>query len=389
MTTTLVNKQLSQNDFSVYFSKQTTQGAIDTDPVFTKVHLRTGGMGVLTPTFEQSSAISTTGQPRDNIKTGEDYAAELSTEMNNQHKDFAELGLEGEAVQLQAAGTDLSSTASGFNFAGAMPDFEVGDIIFATGFADAGVNVTYQITAISGQDITTSPSPSAVEAGAAGNTISTNKVTLGTAPTLIALQNRAPDLSQTGDVAYRTFYNGFTNTYGVSVPESGIITSTMNVLFEKIMPGLAEISGQTDASEPNFQPSGTPLTEVWIDGVYNQDCILKNADITVEHGYTGNAVAQCSGKRMAKSSPTVSGSIGFIALTDDTYFWENKVNTNTPIRLAYGIKLDNSQEMVIGVPRAKMTSHTFDGDTAITNSMEYSAETDRTTGKALYIYFNF
>lgn len=392
MATTLINRTVRQSDWSVHIVAQTEQDKIPLNPEFQEVHLRTSGTAISTPTYEQSNAITSSGQPRDNIKTGSDLAIEIGAEVSDQHKILLAAALESDVVDNSVTASTIAFTATGVTgsvgteFDGLSTD----DFIFASGATDATLNVAYRIIdKVSGGELTLEPAPAALEAQGASITLSSHKMQLGLNPTLYAVQNRVIDESQVGSVAYETMYNGFTNTYSLSVPESGIVTATMAMVFEKKEPTLAAIAGQTDATPSIAEPTTTPLNQVWLDGFTTEECFLKTVDLNIEHGYTGNAVAQCEQKRQAKGIPTVGGSLSTVMFSSDTYLWKDKVDTGTPVDLAYGLDLKDGKYMIIHVPRLKPTSWSPDGDSAVANSMDYSVEADRLTGVALYAYTNF
>lgn len=391
MATTLNNRTVRQDDWSAHLVAQATQDTIPTNPAFKAVHLRTSGTALETPTYEQSSAITSTGQPRDNIKTGSDLAFEMATEYNDQHKTLLAAGMESDVTNNSFTATTVAFTATGLTTTGTQfSTISAGDFIFVTGATNTALNRAYLVTAvISSGSITTNPAPAATAASGASITVSSHKMALGKAPTLYTVQNRVIDASQAGGIAYETFYNGFTNTYSLEVPEQGIITSTLAMVFEKKLASLAKIAGQTDAALSTSEPSTTPLIGVWLDDVESTSCFLKNISLSIEHGYTGNSVAQCENKRQAKGIPTVGGSISTVMFSDDTYYWKNLANNGTPVKLAFSIDFKDGKRMVIVIPRLKPTSWAADGDTALSNNMDFSCEADRTTNVALYAFTNF
>lgn len=393
MSTTLTSRTARQDDWSFHLSPQTTQDDIDLNPEFFQVHLRTGGVAINTATYEQSGAITPSGQPRDNIKTGEDYTAEIAAETNAQQAKLFGAALESDTTDLSVTAATISTTATDIVDSGgtAFTNFEAGDFFVATGFADALLNVTYRITAKADNGtVTVSPSPASVEAEGATVTLSSFKASLGKAPCLYVGQNRVTDLSQAADIAYETFINGFMTSYGISIPETGIITSTANMVFEILNPGLLPIAGQTDQALDTSEVATTPLSSVWLDGS-NQDgeCFLKSFDLTIDNGYTGNSVAQCFRKRQGKAIPTVGGSLSTVMFIDDTYKWKRLVDGNIPFSLDVGVDLKDGKVMIISMGRVKATSWSPDGDTAMANSMDFSCEKDRETGVAISIYTNF
>ncbi len=391
MATTLNNRTVRQDDWSAHLVAQATQDTIPTSPVFSEVHLRTSGTALETPTYEQSSAITSTGQPRDNIKTGSDLAFEMATEYNDQHKTLLAAGMESDITDNSFTASTVAFTATGLTASGTeFSALEAGDFVFVSGATNSELDRAYLVTdVVSGGEVTTNPAPAALESAGASITVASHKMALGKAPTLYTVQNRVIDASQAGGIAYETFYNGFTNTYALEVPEQGIITSTLAMVFEKKLASLAKIAGQTDAALSTSEPSTTPLIGVWLDDVESTDCFLKNISLSIEHGYTGNSVAQCENKRQAKGIPTVGGSVSTVMFSDDTYYWKNLANNGTPVKLAFSIDFKDGKKMVIVIPRLKPTSWTADGDTALSNNMDFSCEADRTTNIALYAFTNF
>jgi hypothetical protein len=391
MPTILVNRSVRQSDFKVGLVAQVTQDIIPTSPVFDLVHLRTGGKPTEAVTYEQSNAISSTGQPKVNIRTGSDLALELEAEFSDQHKTLIAAALESSITDNSVTAATISSDANGFLGTGAeFAALAVGDFYFATGFTNPLLNRAYLLTVKNtSADIETSPAPAAIEAAGATVTFSSHKMALGLTPTLYVAQTSVIDESRVGLVAYETFYNGFLNTYGLSVPEQGIVTATAAMVFENKLAGYSAVAGQTFAALATSEPSTTPLVRVWLDGVESTECFLKTVDLNIEHGYEGNAAAQCAQKRQAKGNPTVGGSLSTLMLTGNTYFWKEKVNNGTPINLAFSIDLRDGKQIMIVMPKAKLTSHSDDGDTSVNNAIDYSCEPDVTTGIALFAFTNY
>lgn len=393
MTTTLTNATAQQNSFSVYLTPQTTQGEIDSNPVFDNVHLRTGGLPAITPTFEQSSAITVDYQPRDSIKTGEDLGFEGEAEFNQQSKVLLAAAIHS-AITDNSAGAlaTISTTATDIVDSGvaAFTNIEVGDFIFASGFGDINNDGAYLVTAKADNGtVTVNPSPASVEPEGATVTISSNKAELGNTTCLYTVQTRVRDDSQVGSVAYETMYDGFTNTYSMTIPEQGIITNSIAMVFESLLPGLAEISGQTDNPLQTGQVATTPLIRVWEDGVLNDECFLKTFDLSIDNAYAANSVAQCSKKRQARATPNVSGTINTVTFLENTYEWRARMRTETPVNMALEINLKDGYKMVVVIPKMKFTGHTFEGDTAVSNALPYVAEKDPVTGVALQVFTNY
>lgn len=392
LNTTMTGTTARQDDWSFHICPQVTQDVIPTNPVFNELHLRTSGVGIDSPEYTQSSAITVSGQPRTNIKTGTSYAAEIGAEGNTQQATLLSAALESVTTNLTETASTIAATATGFDDSGnaAFTDYSVGDFFFVTGFVAAANNVAYLITEKTDNGtVVTSPAPAVVEAEGAAVTLTSYKAALSKEPTLFVAQNRVKDLSQAADIAYETFINGFTTSYALTIPESGIITATLNMVFEMKNQGLLPITGQADAPAQTGQVATTPLLSVWLDEEKSTSCFLKSMDLTIDNGYTGNQVAQCESRRQGKAIPTVGGSISTVMFTENTYEWKNKVDTNTPAALAVGIDFKDGKYMIISMPRVKFTSWSPDGDTAMANSMDFSCEPDQVTNKAIQIFANF
>lgn len=392
LNTVMTGTTARQDDWSFHLCPQVTQDVIPTSPVFNELHLRTSGVAIDSPEYTQSSAITVSGQPRTNIKTGTSYAAELAAEGNTQQATLMSAAMESATTNLTETASTIASTATGFDDSAgtAFADYAVGDFLFATGFAAASNNTIYLITEKTDDGtVVTSPVPAVAAAEGIAVTLTSYKAALSKEPTLFVGQNRVKDLSQETDIAYETFINGFSTSYALTIPESGIITATLNMVFEMKNQGLLPIAGQTNAALQTGQVATTPLLSVWLDTVKSTTCFLKNMDLTIDNGYTANLVAQCESRRQGKAIPTVGGSLSTVMFTENTYEWKSKVDTNTPFALAVGIDFKDGKYMIISMPRVKATSWSADGDTAMANSMDFSCEPDQVTGKAIQIFANF
>lgn len=390
MPTTVNDRSLNANDISVFTSLQTTKGAVDANPVFNKAR-RLSGTTKRTIAYTQSGEIKNNQQGKQQIQDTKTYPTELSTEATQQTKDFLLAALHAETVDNTITDIDIAATATGFTVPG--HSFAVGDFIFVDGLAVTDDNRSYYVSAVAGDDITTSPAPSATEVAGNSITVSSIKSSSGTSKYYYTLQERVLDLSAAGDVSYRTYLDSQINSLTFEVPETGICTSTVSFVSEIPVNGSAVIAGQTDAADDasSVVSAINNVAGFWIDGT-ESNCSVKSMTLEVNNNLQEDRSAGCERVGYDGRSFEATGSLVTKAYISDARDWQRKYENGTRFNVAVELYWpEDSRKMIIAIEQGVATEHDMptEANVIASNSMSYAAEESTATGKTISVYANF
>jgi hypothetical protein len=217
------------------------------------------------------------------------------------------------------------------------------------------------------------------------------KTTTGNEPTLIIMQDRAPDDTAVGGMRYRTVYNGFTNTATLSIPETGPLTYESTIQFERKVDGNALIVGQSDAAPTadDALSSVQNIAEFIVNDTF-ATCSVKS--MTLEYN-NNNQVDQAAGctQRLGLGQISLTGSLVARSPKSNPFrfrdFFENGTNV-----LGTGVVLDfgDGKKAVIIMDRIKITEHeqSTEANTVASSSCSFNAEKGQ-YGKTMRIFRNF
>ena len=390
MPTTVNDRSLNANDISVFTSLQTTKGAVDANPVFNKAR-RLSGTTKRNISYTQSGEIKNNQQGKQQIQDTKTYPTELSTEATQQTKDFLLAALHAETVDNTITDIDIAATATGFTVPG--HGFSVGDFIFVDGLAVTDDNRSYYVSAVVGDDITTSPAPSATEAAGNSITVSSIKSTSGTSKYYYTLQERMLDLSAASDVSYRTYLDSQINSLTFEVPETGICTSTVSFVSELPVNGSAAVAGQTDATgdSSGVVSAINNVAGFWIDGA-ESNCSVKSMTLEVNNNLQEDRSAGCERVGYDGRSFEATGSLVTKAYISDAKDWQRKYENGTRFNVAVELYWpEDSRKMIIVIEQGVATEHDMptEANAIASNSMSYAAEENTATGKTISVYANF
>lgn len=393
MPSTVTDRQLVGGDFRVFLSPQTAKGSINASPVFTAFR-RTSGRAKKSLSYAQSSEVTLNFDGARQILESNEISAEIETEATRQTVRLMIDGINGtEAVTTQTAST-ISTTASGLSASSGTPfaNINVGDFIFVTGFANPLNNRTYLVTAkASSTAITTSPAPNTVAAAGPSITVKCNRTINANTPTYYTMQNRMTDNASAGSIDYYTPFDGLINSQSIAVGETGVLTSSVSMMFEKDSASNAIISGQTDAAEATDAPmSAVQNVANWYLGGSSVLCLLKSATINYTNNLQKDDAAGCTGRySRGQFDVTVEGvsrsSVTNSKTLRDLYY--------AGTRTAFGVEFDhgNGDRTVIYIPQAVLTAWDMeDGANVISNdSFSLAAERSSTLSYTIGIFRNW
>lgn len=371
---------LNGNDISLHLSKQTVKGAIDATPAFDEFR-RTEGKSRKTTSYVQSTEVKKNRQARPNIKDSVTYDGEVSFELTEQTIGFFQDAIQGVEAIATVTGITIAATATGFTDSGTGFTQSVGDYIFVSGMAAAGLNRVYRVTVATTGELTTSPSPSVTESAGATATVQTRKTSSGSTIAYYTGQTRTVDTSKAGSIDYFTPFDGIIDTASFEVGETGIVAGSMAFRFESLTAGTALISGQTDnaldASE--VLNAINDVVRIWIDGLDTDPvCTAKSIGFDFSNNLQSDQAAGCEGAEFGNGDITLSGSLNARNRIDDSLAWRDRYNDGTNVALAVEIDHGGDKHTVIEIPQAIITDHTMpDGSNVVANSeCTYTAEED-------------
>lgn len=393
MPTTITDRQLVGGDFKVWTSAQTTKGAINASPVFTAVR-RTSGRAKKNISYTQSAEVSLDFNAARQVQDTKEISAEIETEVTKQSIGFLLSAIHGTETTLSQTATTISATGTGLSASSGTPfaSVNVGDFIFVTGFAAASINRTYLVTAkASGASITTYPAPAVTEAAGASVTVKCNRTINANTPTYYAMQNRVADDSAVGDVDYYTPFDGIIDSQSLSVGETGIITSSLSMMFEKDSAASTAISGQTDAAETTDAPlSAVQNVANWYFGGASVLCVLKSATINVNNNYQRDDAAGCVARYGRGQFEVAVEGVSRSSYADsmnvrDIYY--------AGTRTAFGVEFDHGggDKTVVYIPQGVLTAWDMDDsqNTISNDSFSLAAEKSSSLGYTIAVFRNW
>lgn len=392
MATVVTDRQLSGGDWRFYLSPQTTQGAVDASPVFTPFR-RTEGRLLKALSYTQSAEVSLDFNPSDQVQDGKELTAELSFEATKQSIGYLIAAIYGTETVVTQTSSLIASTAGGFQSTDAsFTNFNVGDYVFVTGFANTLLNRTYRITAKADADnISVEPAPAAVVAAGDSVTVETNRTTNANDATYFTGQNRVIDESKVGDVDYETAFDGLINAFSLEVGESGIIGGSQTIQFGREVDSNAAISGQSDGAAGTDAPlSAVQNLANWYLAGVSALCSLKSATLSISNENQRDQAAGCV-DRYVRGQPTITiEGVSRSSIANSMVIRDYCYNST---RIGFGLEFDhgNGDKTVISIPKCVVTSWTSaDGQNTISND-EFSmgAEKDATLGYAIAVFRNW
>ena len=392
MPTTVADRQIVGGDWRFYLSEQTAKGAINANPVFAPVR-RTSGRFKKAISYTQSSEVSLDFNASKQIQDTRELTAEIATEATKQTIGLLLSTIHGTEQVVTVTGATIAATASGLtDSANGFTSLSVGDFVFVTGFANALNNRTYRITAkASNGAISTYPVPAATAAAGPAVTISCRKTYNANTPTYYAGQNRVIDTAAPGQINYDTPFDGLINQQSIEIGETGIVTSTVSMMFEKDSAASTAVAGQTDSA----QGTDDALSSVQnIGNWYFNDlvalCVIKSANITVNNNYQTDQAAGCT-PRMSRGQFEVTMDGASRSTIANSMAVRNLYYAGT--RVAFGVEFDHGsgQKTVVHLPQVVLTEWDMeDGQNAISaDTFSAAAEKSNSLGYTIAVFRNW
>jgi len=389
--TTVTDRQVSGGDWKVYISEQTDKGAINATPEFTPVR-RVSGRAKRTVNYTESAEVSLDFNGAKQIQENTDLAMELEAETTKQSIGFLIAAIYGAESVVTVTATDIAATASGFtSVALGFTNIAVGDFIFVSGFTDTTINTIYRVTAKADNGtLTTYPVPAATEVAGDSVTVSTSKTYNANDSTYYTVQNRVIDESAAGDIDYETFYDGIAGQYVMNIAETGILTSTLSMVFEKVLNSSSAVAGQTDAAETTDAPlSAVQSVEGFeFDGV-NSTCVTKSLQLTVNLNQQSDDAAGCT-KQYSRGAPQFTISGASRSTTADSMAIRDSYRNAE--RVQHAVKLDhgNGEHTIISLPQIVLTEWDMPDSNNTVAVNEYSGAAEKSSyGYTLAVFRNW
>lgn len=389
-TPTIVNdRALNANDISVFITPQTTKGALNVSPVFDYVR-RLSGKPKRAIAYTESGEIKTNQQGKSQIKDTKTYTTEIASEITQQTKDYLIAALNCEQEDNTITGTDIEITAGGFDAPG--HTISEGEYFFVTGATDTDNNRAYYVTDVTGDVITTSPSPATTESTGASITLASMKAQSGTSQYYFGIQERLVDLSAVGDINYRTYFDSQFNSLTFEIPETGICTSTGSLVSEVPVAGSLLIAGQTDAArdQSDVVSAINNVKRFWVDGV-DSNCEVKSMTLEIANNLQEDRGAGCERVGYGGRAFAATGTLVTRALISDSRKWQLKYENGTRVNFSVEIEWPDGKSMIVVIEQAPMTEHDMpsEANAIASNTLSFSCEESLANGKTISVYSNF
>lgn len=390
--TTGIDRQLTGSDFNSFVAFQTAYNAVNSPLVLRPLRKASGGIKYA-PTYVQSPERPA---DREGVPQVQDVAtldATISSGVSIQSFELFRASVCGASeVEFTNTANTYAATATGFTgTSGWANNLAVGDWFFAEGFTNPLNNVAYRVVSKTATDVTTYPAPAATQAAGASITMKSFKTVTGDTPTLLIMQDRAPDDTAAGGVSYKTAYNGFINTANMTIPETGPLTYETTVQFEKIIAGNAIVAGQSDsAAYTDDALSAVQNIEQFIVNDVFATCSVKSMSFEYNNNNQIDQAAGCT-QRIGLGQISLSGSIVGRSPKSNPFVFRNYYEQGTNV-LGTGVVLNfgSGKKAVIIMDRVKITEHeqSTEANVVASSSCTYNAEKGQ-YGKTLRIFRNF
>lgn len=257
----------------------------------------------------------------------------------------------------------------------------VNDIIISSGFATAGNNGRFRITALTATSATVTPldgQTMAVDAAAAGRTLSTFRAKLkaGTTRRSFSMERFFGDIL-TADKPYHRFTGVELNTMALAISANAMITGTFGTVGQNMTTGENAIAGATYASPTTTSPldsftgtlneAGTPIA------------VITEIQLNLENGLEARFVV--GSKQSILPSIGRSNCSGTITAYFENSLLLDKFINETESNIVFELPDGAGNKYVFTLPRIKYNGGQPDveGEGPITLSMPFQALLDRVT----------
>lgn len=392
MATVVTDRQVSGGDWSLYFSPQTNQGQLDTNPVW-EPERRSDGRIKSTVSYTTSPEVSLDFNPADQVQDGRENVAEVNSPLTKQKFPQLHAAIYATEVTATVTATNIETTASGFAGTGVATNFVVGDFVFVSGSGTASINRTYLITAKPDNDsFSTYPAPAAIVAAGDSITVMTKRAVNANDPTYYSGQNRVIDKSKVGEVNYQTYVDGLTNAFSIEIGESGIITASRTLQFATKLPGSGAIAGQTTAAVSTDAPlSAVQNIANWFLAGETALCKLKSATISISNENQRDQAAGCGDRYVRGSNPVITVEAVSRSSIEDSMLISDYADNSTRIGFAVEFDHGNGERTVVSIPQCVVSAWDSPGGQNVISNDEFTltAERSSTLGHAIAVYRNW
>ena len=372
---------LKSSASSVHITPQDVIGVINTNPEWSEVR-RTDGRITQQNTTEKSSEIKGSLQGQKNILTDVTYNNTLSTEVQQNMLVFARSILMDNGgftpVNLTASTIDFnSSTDQITDSGGGFTDIATGQWIFVTGATDDGLNRPYYVTnKIDANTLQCAEVPFDEIGGGASITIQGTMLRSGKTKYLMSVQGRDTHTGATNDLDYKTQIDTIVDALSFTVPETGILTGSADVISATQLPGLEPIAGQTDAAQDTSDVLGAAVGIEW----YPEQIQYQNSDLrtftNIGIDITRNSGTQPGAGKLGalcveQDVVNITGALTSLRKAADPAVEENKFDNQTRFSMSVLFKWNDGKYLMMtmremmytdgSVPSANGDFANFDG----------------------------
>lgn len=370
---------------SMRYVAESTYGQTPATPAFKPIR-HTGTTLGLSKESLQSEEIRSDRQIADFRHGAYQVGGDINFELSfGSFDDLLEAVTLGTWVPNATTGAQSLSAAVG-SFARAAGSFitdglAVNDVIVSSGFATAGNNGRFRITALTATSATVTPlegQTMAVDAAAAGRTLSTLRAKLkaGTTRRSFSVERFFGDIL-TADKPYHRFTGVELNTMALAISANAMITGTFGTVGQNMTTGTTAIAGATYANPTTTSPldsftgtlneAGTPIA------------VITEIQLNLENGLEARFVV--GSKQSILPSIGRSNCSGTITAYFENSLLLDKFINETESNIVFELPDGAGNKYVFTLPRIKYNGGQPDveGEGPITLSMPFQALLDSVT----------
>ena len=384
------------SDFGVGITQQATQGSVDANPEFVTFR-RTSGKPEKVVGYTTSNEVVTGRQAQKQLIDTVTLEYTLEGELTQEKKEFLTNALFAETLTpVNISGSTniaFDATANEITDAGAsgslFDDVNVGQWLFVTGSSNAALNIRYYVTAKPDADtLSVVDVPVTLGAGDAV-TIKGTMIRSGDTTSLLSMQKTVTDTTAVGDKAYITQIDALIGQFILTLPPTGIVTTSYGITAGQQLDGDEAISGQSYATEDTSNVISA-VTDT--DGIY-LNYVQADADLTemtIDFNSNLSSIPQAGrlgAKYVAPKTVTCGGTLNAVEADDNPLRFQTYLENSTRFALSVAFTWPDGRQLVATQHQCLFTSGSqADGaeDDSLFNGT-YAAEKDSTFGTTLQI----
>lgn len=339
----------------VFLTAQALEGQVDADPVWQKFRRTDGRVGQQN-SFEKSSELKADLQATKNTLTDVAYSNTFSVEVTQNIMLLARSILMNNVetpVDVTAATISFDETANEIEDSGAgFTDVVEGQWVFVTGANNAALNKPYYVVSRTNSILTVIDVPFDELAGADITMVGT-MLRSGNTAHLLSVQGRDEHTGATDDTDYRTQIDAVVDTFSITVPETGIMTGSSDIIAATQLPDLEPVSGQTDApvDESDVLGSAVNFTGFFPDQITTENNFTDVTIDIIRNTGIQNAAGKLGAKCVAQDIIAVTGTLTSLRRASDPAEEEDKFDNSVRFNISFGFLWPDGKSLIITMRR--------------------------------------